>query len=106
MTLKLVGYIISIVEGGKQPILTRRKDKGGGNMNNLSKEIKVARTRLNLTQSDVALKLDMSSGTYIKYENNPETMPLKILFSLIDILDVSSNNIRDHVISMLENGAE
>jgi transcriptional regulator with XRE-family HTH domain len=45
-------------------------------MNAISKIIKQERESLNLTQQDVAVLLEVSRITYIKWEQDPGTMPL------------------------------
>lgn len=45
-------------------------------MNEISKKLKAEREELNLTQQDAAMLLDTSRITYIKWESDPNTMPL------------------------------
>ena len=45
-------------------------------MSELSKELRQEREELNLTQQDVAVLLDVSRVTYIRWEQDPGTMPL------------------------------
>ena len=45
-------------------------------MGDFNKEFKQEREELNLTQQDTAILLDVSRVTYIKWEQEPETMPI------------------------------
>lgn len=45
-------------------------------MAEFNKEFKQEREELNLTQQDAAMLLGVSRVTYIKWENEPETMPI------------------------------
>lgn len=45
-------------------------------MGEMNKEFKQEREELNLTQQDVAILLGVSRITYIKWESEPETMPM------------------------------
>ena len=45
-------------------------------MNGINKDFKVERDELHLTQQDAAMLLGVSRITYIKWENEPDTMPI------------------------------
>lgn len=45
-------------------------------MSEINKDFKSEREELNLTQQDAAVLLDVSRITYIKWESEPETMPI------------------------------
>ena len=45
-------------------------------MSEVSKNFKQEREEFNLTQQDAAILLGVSRITYIKWENEPDTMPL------------------------------
>ena len=45
-------------------------------MNEINKQFKVQREELNLTQQDAAVLLGVSRITYIKWESDPDTMPI------------------------------
>lgn len=45
-------------------------------MSEISKQIKKSREEIHLTQQDAAILLGVSRVTYIKWENEPMTMPL------------------------------
>ena len=45
-------------------------------MSGIDKEFKTQREELNLTQQDAAMLLDTSRVTYIKWENDPDSMPI------------------------------
>lgn len=45
-------------------------------MNEINKQFKVQREELNLTQQDAAVLLGVSRITYIKWETDPDTMPI------------------------------
>lgn len=45
-------------------------------MSEINKDLRRVREELGLTQLDVAVLLRVSRGTYIKWEQEPETMPI------------------------------
>lgn len=45
-------------------------------MKELSKQMQDQRKELKLTQQDAAMLIDVSRVTYIKWENDPGTMPI------------------------------
>jgi DNA-binding XRE family transcriptional regulator len=45
-------------------------------MSGINKEFKVQREELHLTQQDAAVMLGVSRITYIKWETEPDTMPI------------------------------
>lgn len=45
-------------------------------MSGINKDFVLERKELNLTQQDAAMLIDVSRVTYIKYEEQPETMPI------------------------------
>lgn len=45
-------------------------------MSEINKQFKVQREELNLTQQDAAVLLGVSRITYIKWETDPDTMPI------------------------------
>ena len=45
-------------------------------MGEFNKQFKVQREELNLTQQDAAVLLGVSRITYIKWETDPDTMPI------------------------------
>lgn len=45
-------------------------------MQDLSKQMKDQRKELKLMQQDAAMLIDVSRVTYIKWENDPSTMPI------------------------------
>lgn len=45
-------------------------------MSEINKDFKSEREELNLTQQDAAMLLDVSRITYIKWEQEPDTMPI------------------------------
>lgn len=55
--------------------------------------VKQARNLRGLSQSQVAKMLDISRATYIRYENNPEFMTLKMAKSFSKALDIPLDNI-------------
>ena len=59
----------------------------------LSKRIKTIRFEKDITQEDVASKLNISTNTYMSYENNPKDMKLSILLDLSKILGVNMQDI-------------
>lgn len=58
-------------------------------MYNLTKRLKEIRLENNLTQTQVAKKLKITSVAYNRYENGVRTIPLEFLCELADIYDVS-----------------
>lgn len=56
-------------------------------MDEISKKLRQSRSDLNLTQQDVAVMLGVSRITYIKWESDPQTMPLGKYEQLIRELD-------------------
>lgn len=45
-------------------------------MSEINKQFKAEREELNLTQQDAAMLLNVSRITYIKWESEPDTMPI------------------------------
>lgn len=45
-------------------------------MNVINKDFREDREELNLSQQDAAMLIGVSRVTYIKYEDDPDTMPL------------------------------
>ncbi len=45
-------------------------------MNEIDKQFKERREELHLTQQDAAMLVGVSRITYIKWENEPDTMPI------------------------------
>lgn len=45
-------------------------------MSEINKDFKLEREELNLTQQDAAMLLSVSRVTYIKWETEPNTMPI------------------------------
>ena len=45
-------------------------------MSEIDKQFRDEREELNLTQQDAAMLLDVSRITYIKWESEPDTMPI------------------------------
>ncbi len=45
-------------------------------MNEINKQFRDEREELNLSQQDAAVLLNVSRVTYIKWEQEPETMPI------------------------------
>lgn len=45
-------------------------------MSKINKDFKTERIELGLTQQDAAILLDTSRITYIKWESEPDTMPI------------------------------
>lgn len=50
--------------------------------------LKAARLYRNLTQKELARKLEISVSTYMKYESNPEKLTVKIIKKISIILNL------------------
>lgn len=59
----------------------------------LTTNLKVARTRLNLSQKETAKRLGVSLVTYRKYEASPYDIPFSRVYKLADILNVTLNEL-------------
>lgn len=55
--------------------------------------LKQARIGAEMTQQDVAKAMGIDTGTYAKYEKNPETMTLKRFRDFCRVVNVSSDAI-------------
>ena len=62
-------------------------------MISISNEIKAGRQKIGLTQQNMANKLNISLVTYIKYENNPLSMELRVFIKMCEILGEEFLNI-------------
>lgn len=64
-------------------------------MSEINKQFKVQREELNLTQQDAAVLLDVSRITYIKWETEPDTMPIgkyeKLIREFDRLRDIKEN---------------
>lgn len=58
-----------------------------------SKKLKAIRVEKDIKQEDVATKLEISTNTYMSYENDPRNIKLNILFEIGNILGVDISNI-------------
>ena len=71
-------------------------------MNEINKQFKTQRENIGVTQQDVAILLGVSRVTYVKWEQNPDSMPIgkyELLMSEFERLKA----LRDHDIdTMLE----
>lgn len=50
----------------------------------INKEFRAEREELNLSQQDAAMLISVSRVTYIKYEDDPDTMPIGKYERLMD----------------------
>ena len=53
-----------------------------------SKKLKAIRVEKDIKQEDVATKLEVSTNTYMSYENDPRNIKLNTLFEIGNILEV------------------
>lgn len=53
----------------------------------INKNFKIIREELKLTQQDAAVMIGVSRITYIKYEENPDTMPIGKYEALMEGFD-------------------
>lgn len=64
-------------------------------MNEINKQFKEQREALNLTQQDAAVLLGVSRITYIKWETQPDTMPIgkyeQLIRELNRLQDIKEN---------------
>jgi transcriptional regulator with XRE-family HTH domain len=58
---------------------------------NIAKKIKAARKSANLTQAELAEKIDISTNAVAKLENNLMTPSLQTLINIANILDLDIN---------------
>ena len=56
-------------------------------MSEINKNFRSTREELNLTQQDVAILLNTSRVTYIKWETDPDTMPIGKYEELMEHFD-------------------
>ena len=55
----------------------------------LYERLKQTRTRIGITQVDIAKKLGITKSGYCRFENEMDTIPLKHLIKVCNILDIS-----------------
>lgn len=58
-----------------------------------SKKIKALRIEKGIYQSDIAKKLNVSTNTYMEYENNPGNMKISMLVAVGETLGVNLTQI-------------
>lgn len=58
-----------------------------------SKKIKALRMEKGIYQSDIAKKLNISTNTYMEYENNPGNMKASMLVAIGEVLGVNLTQI-------------
>lgn len=58
------------------------------NPKQLANRLKLVRTKLNLTQTQLAKRVGMKQSTLSSFENHPETTQLQTLFKIIHALEI------------------
>lgn len=58
------------------------------NYDGFSKKLKSIRVEKDIKQEDVANQLNMSTNTYMSYENDPKTIKIDVLVNLGNVLQI------------------